>query len=277
MCIRDSSAEVTRGRPDGKLLGGCVPTAGGSDYDCDPFDNGATTATLKFRTVILDAYTDDYPSGDPSVDQGDILNNDVTISGDVLNNANLIPTGNSEADTSAAGLNSAQGSLEKTIYAKNGVACAPQPCSAVQGTPGDTITYRLRYTHPTSDFEQFSMEDFVPLPVFSATEVTSLSNTVCGTPAAGAACLGPADTYHLLSGAVTPAMTTNAANNTVKFTYGNFDDPTNPTSVVDILFTVTIEGDPFADGLYLTNQARSTEGTTQTLSLIHISEPTRPY
>ncbi|MGB4979594.1 MAG: hypothetical protein WBR35_22885, partial [Anaerolineae bacterium] len=38
----------------------------------------------------------------------------------------------------------------------------------------------------------------------------------------------------------------------------------NPTSVVDILFTVTIEGDPFADGLYLTNQARSTEGTTQT-------------
>ncbi|MBK9095774.1 MAG: isopeptide-forming domain-containing fimbrial protein [Anaerolineae bacterium] len=260
----DISAEVTRGRPDGKLLGGCVPTAGGSDYDCDPFDNGATTATLKFRTVILDAYTDDYPSGDPSVDQGDILNNDVTISGDVLNNADLIPTGNSEADTSAAGLNIAQGSLEKTIYAKNGVACAPQPCSAVQGTPGDTITYRLRYTHPTSDFEQFSMEDFVPLPVFSATEVTSLSNTVCGTPAAGAACLGPADTYHLLSGAVTPAMTTNAANNTVKFTYGNFDDPTNPTSVVDILFTVTIEGDPFADGLYLTNQARSTEGTTQT-------------
>ncbi|MBK9230201.1 MAG: hypothetical protein IPO15_04795 [Anaerolineae bacterium] len=59
-------------------------------------------------------------------------------------------------------------------------------------------------------------------------------------------------------------MTTNAANNTVKFTYGNFDDPTNPTSVVDILFTVTIEGDPFADGLYLTNQARSAEGTTQT-------------
>ncbi len=261
----DISAElVTRGWPDGKLIGGCVPTAGGSDYDCDPFDDGATTARLKFRTVILDAYTDDYPSGDPSVDQGDVLNNDVTITGDVLNNANLIPTGNSEADTSAAALNIAQGSLQKTIYAKNGTVCSPQPCSAVQGTPGDTITYRLQYTHPTSDFEQFSVEDFLPLPVFSATEVASFSNTVCGAPAAGAACLGPADTYHTLTGAVTPVRTTNAANNTVKFTYGNFDDPTNPTSVVDILFTVTIEGDAFADGLYLTNQARSTESTTQT-------------
>lgn len=260
----DISAElVTRGRPDGKLLGGCVPAAGGSDYDCDPFNDGATTATVKFRTVILDAYTDIYPSGDPSVDQGDRLDNDVTISGDVLNNADLTPTGNSEADTSAAGLNIAQGSLEKTIYAQNGVACPTQPCTNVQGTPGDTITYRLRYTHPTSDFENFSIEDFLPLPVFSATEVDSFSNTVCGVPAASDACLGPADTYYTLAGAVTPALTTNAANNTVKFTYGDYDNSSHPSSVVDLLFTVTIEGDPFADGLYLTNQARSTEGTTQ--------------
>ncbi|MBK9230202.1 MAG: hypothetical protein IPO15_04800 [Anaerolineae bacterium] len=98
-------------------------------------------------------------------------NNDVTISGDVLNNANLIPTGNSEADTSAPGANIAQGSLEKTIYAKNGVACAPQPCSAVRGRRAIPSPIACG-THPTSDFEQFSMEDFVPLPVFSATEVT---------------------------------------------------------------------------------------------------------
>lgn len=261
----DISAElIARGRPNGQLLGGCVPTAGGSDYDCDPFNDGPTTATLKFRAVIQDQYSDDYPSGDPSVDQGDVLNNDVTVAGDVLNNADLTPTGYNEADTSGAGVTIAQGNLEKTIYAKNGTACSPQPCSNVQVTPGDTVTYRLRYTHPTSSFENFSLTDFLPLPVFNAVEVTGFSNTVCGVPGAGAACLGPADTYHTLSGAVTPALSTNAANNTVKFTYGSYDNPANPTSVVDLLFTVTVQGQPFADGLFLTNQARSVEGTTQT-------------
>ncbi len=259
------SAElVTRGRPNGQLLGGCVPTGGGSDYDCDPYNDGATTATLKFRAVIQDQYSDNYLSGDPSVDQGDILNNSVEASGDVLDNATLTPTGYNEADTSAASVTIAQGNLEKTIYARNGTACSPQPCSNVQVTPGDTVTYRLRYTHPTSSFENFSITDFLPLPVFNATQVTSFSNSICGVPAAGAACLGPTDTYHTLAGAVTPTMTTTAANNTVAFTYGNYDNPTNPTSVVDLLFTVTVQDQPFADGLFLTNQARSVEGTTQT-------------
>ena len=38
--------------------------------------------------------------------------------------------------------------------------------------------------------------------------------------------------------------------------YGDFDDPLDRESVFDILFTVTISDDPFADGLYLTNQLR---------------------
>ena len=218
---------------------------------------------MKFRTVIQDAYTDDYPSGDPSVDQGDRLDNDVTITGAVLNNADLTPTGNSEADTSAAGLNIAEGSLQKTIYAQNGMACATQPCTNVQGTPGDTITYRLRYTLPTSDFENLSLEDFLPLPVFSATEVMSFSNTKCGIPAAGVACLGPADTYNTLPGAVTPTLTRDAANNSLKFTYGDYDNLANAPSMIDLLFTVTVQPEPFGDALYLTNQVRSTEGTTQ--------------
>ncbi|MCS6843285.1 MAG: isopeptide-forming domain-containing fimbrial protein [Caldilineales bacterium] len=260
------SAElVTRGRPNGQLLGGCVPTGGGSDYDCDPYNDGPTTATLRFRAVIQDQYSDDYPSGDPSVDQGDVLNNSVTASGDVLNNADLTPTGSSEDDTSSTSVRIAQGNLQKTIYARNGVACSPQPCSNVQVTSGDTVTFRLRYTHPTSSFENFSITDFLPLPVFNATQVTSFSNAICGVPAAGAACLGPADTYHTLTSPVPPppTMTTSAANNSVAFTYGNYDNPADPSSVVDLLFTVTVQDQPFADGLFLTNQARSVEGTTQ--------------
>ena len=55
---------------------------------------------------------------------------------------------------------------------------------------------------------------------------------------------------------------TDAAGNSVIFTYAAFDDPANTPTTIDILFTVTASNQPFADGLFLTNQARVQEGTT---------------
>ncbi|MFO0953524.1 MAG: hypothetical protein U0835_20705 [Isosphaeraceae bacterium] len=46
------------------------------------------------------------------------------------------------------------------------------------------------------------------------------------------------------------------------FTYPSFKDPNNGTATIDVLFTVTASARPFADGLFLTNQAHLTEGTT---------------
>lgn len=258
----DVSDEMIDRGANGQLLGGCVPTGGGADYDCSPFNDGPTTATLVFRTIIQDDFTDDFPSGDASVDQGDILTNGAIFDGAVLRNSDLTPTGSREDDDTAASVVIARGQLTKTVYAVKDVVCNPQPCSNVQVGPQENVTYRLRYTLPTSDFEDLTLADFMPLPVLDATTVTSFSNTICGVPAAGSACLGPADSYHLLPMAVVPTISTDADANSVSFAYGDYDiDPGQP-SVIDLLITVTVSDGPFADGLFLTNEAHAFEGST---------------
>jgi hypothetical protein len=67
----------------------------------------------------------------------------------------------------------------------------------------------------------------------------------------------------VLGGAgLVPTIASNAAANSLTFNYGDFDDPANSSTQVDILFTVTVSDDPFADGLFLTNQVRQVETST---------------
>jgi large repetitive protein len=258
--FRVSDELVTRGQT-GRLIGGCVPPAGtgGPPPDCT-FNDGATAGMLVFRTIIQDRFTDTYPSGDPPIDSGDRLNNTVTITGDVLNADTLAPTGLAEADTSAAGLAMVFGQLSKTIYARNGVIG-----SATEYAPGDTITYRISYSLAASDFEGLSFIDYLPLPILASGEVTTFDATYDPTgaaPTAGHFKLGPADTYHARPGALNPTLATNAAQNSLSFIYGTYDDPANVPTTIDILFTVTVSNAPFADGLFLTNQVREQDGST---------------
>ncbi len=60
-----------------------------------------------------------------------------------------------------------------------------------------------------------------------------------------------------------------------------FDSPTAPSTVIDLLFTGPQNDDPFADGLYLTNQANAGQDTTQleattrnAIVQIQLTEPT---
>jgi hypothetical protein len=80
------SDELIQRGQTGKMIGGCVPVGGtgGTDPDCDVYNDGETTGQIVFRTTIQENFTDDFPSGDPSVDQGDILVNDVLINGNLL-------------------------------------------------------------------------------------------------------------------------------------------------------------------------------------------------
>ncbi|MEQ8661916.1 MAG: hypothetical protein RLW62_13960, partial [Gammaproteobacteria bacterium] len=137
--------------------------------------------------------------------------------------------------------------------------------------PGQAVTYRIRVEVPTADTENLRLTDFLPLPVFDATDVTSFLATLPppgGVPAAGTAQYGPdhnlnAQTF--LTGAPNdpPGIITDAQNNTVVFDFGTFDAaPPAGTVVVDVLFTVTLLDKPFGDGLFLTNQAVSQFGDT---------------
>ncbi|MFZ5885657.1 MAG: sortase [Chloroflexota bacterium] len=268
LVFRVSNEIIARGQ-DGRLIGGCVPTGGvAGDPSCSGYNDGPTSGRIVYRTVIQQNFTDAYPSGDSSVDQGDTLNNTVNIVGNVLSTLDAsTPTGQAEADSSSAGVSIGRGSLTKSIYAVNGSA----PASPVEVKPGDTVTYRLTYSLPTGDVENLSFDDYLPLPVFhvgdpdengTAGPAWVFDDVISGTaPAAGHAQFGPSDTFRNYS-AIVPAITSDSANNRLNFIYGNFDGPTEQQYIVDILFTVTVSDDPFTDRLYLTNQAHAYEGST---------------
>jgi len=149
--------------------------------------------------------------------------------------------------------------LSESIYAINGATgVGPTPKVAA----GDAVTYRIQYTLPTSNIDNFVLSSFLPLPVFDATTVTSFDNVTGGsTPAIGHAQFGPADTFHALSGIV-PTLASSGSANSLNFNYGTYHDPGQDQTTVDILYTVAVSSQPFADGLFLTNQAHETEGST---------------
>ena len=292
--LRVSDEMITRGQ-SGKLIGGCVPVAGtgGSQPDCNVHNDDATTVTIRLRAVIQNEFTDTYPSGDASVDHGDHIDNAVTVVGNLLSAAdNATVTGQSEADASSTTVNIEFGTLNKSVYAVNGTVCTPctNEVSTVGVNPGDLVTFRLRYTQPSSDFEATTLTDYLPLPLFHANDAdadgaagpawSQDASAPPTPPASGKWKYGPNDSFHSMLGATAPTVASNATNNSVTFSYPQYDDPSNSTSEIDLLFTVTVSSDPFADGLFLTNQARSSEGTTnagvqivETIIQVKINEP----
>ena len=270
------SNELIHRSLDGILLGGCVPSGGGSDTDCDPYNGGATSGTIVFHAIVQEEFTDTYPSGDASVDQGDELGNTVTATGDVLDTSTLVATGATASDGSATNVSIGYGNLSKSILAitngNNGeVTLNP---TSVKVKPGDKVTFRLAYSLPTSDFEDLVITDYLPLPVFDADEMTTTSvedtcddlGYINDVPDAGISCFGSGDDYHDLVGAINPSLTVLSGGNSIIWNYGDYDAASNPDSDIVLVFTVTVTTAPFADGLYLTNQANAVETSTQSNS-----------
>ena len=252
---------VTRGQANGYLIGGCVPTSGtgGADPDCTSYNDGATLGIITFRTTVQEEFSDDYPSGDPSVDQGDQISDNVTADGTVLFNADLGATASIPSEDSAVALTLGHGTLTKSIYAVNGSTTLTNPVTL---SPQDTITFRFQYDLLTSDVEDLEFTDFLPLPVLDADEIITFDDVLDSTiPAAGHVKFGPDDTFRNYSGIV-PTLSVDSLNNSFTLTYGDFDSTANTPTLIDIFFTVTVSNDPFADELYLTNEIFAYEGST---------------
>jgi uncharacterized repeat protein (TIGR01451 family)/fimbrial isopeptide formation D2 family protein len=274
LVVRISDEIRTRGE-SGLLIGGCISLTTPRTVDCGAVNDGPTTVVVRFSAVILENFVLYYPSGDISVDQGDEFHDTATIQGDVLANDDLFtPTGATAGDGSAADFVIGPGSLIKTIYAINGSTSFSTPAEV---KPGDAVTYRIRYTMPVSDEENLALQDYLPLPVFSVTDwngdgapdgpwqfdYVGQQGQPIVIPAAGHANFGPADTFYAYTGnRPLAAFTADAGHNRLSFVYGDFDDPRDQSTTVDLLFTVTVTTEPFADRMYLTNQAHAIEGST---------------
>jgi uncharacterized repeat protein (TIGR01451 family) len=244
-------------------------------YAAGPSSPVAATGRIVFFAKISDQFAFPHP-GDAYVDKEDPITNCVRIGGKVL--TNVVPpampasTGFDAFDDSGTAVSIVGDRLEKTVYMvqrRNALgvfkpACGPGssgPCSNAPGPPqevlpGDLVTYELKKTIPSSDAEKLTVEDWLPRPTYNVTGTTFVNST-CGTLNAGQACLGPSNSL-----TVPPNVTVNAATNGIKFDYGTFDDPTNTPKTIDLLITEAVTNLPFADGLFLTNEAQECESNT---------------
>jgi uncharacterized repeat protein (TIGR01451 family)/fimbrial isopeptide formation D2 family protein len=262
LAFRVSNELITRGRPNGNILGGCIPTSGTATPNCATYNDGATTMRVTYRAIVQDSFTDN-PAGLP-VDLLASLNNTSKVSGNVLNNTTLLPNGNVVQDGGSTGAQLGGPTTEKTIYAIEGVVCSVQPCpfTPLPITNGASVTFRLRYTLPTGDFRGLRLDDYLPLPVFDVADVdgTFTPTVSAAAPAPGYATYGPS---HTLSLSNVLTMSTNITANAVSFVFGPATDALNQPRVVDILFTAPAADRPFVDGLLFSNLLQTQVGNSQ--------------
>lgn len=284
-----SAALVNNGAPDGILRGGYATEPDGEDVPpfWPPTRGVAATGTVVFRTTIPDFYDD--PPG-TRVAQGDSLSNIADIDGSVRDNNAIGTTIGMEDDDTSATVTIPRGEVIKAIYAVNGVI--PPPPGFILA-PGDEVTYSIRYDHPITSFVDFSLSDFLPLPVFRVDDpdadgvpgpawsfnVESAGPARDMPPASGVVELGPDDTFfdYRPFGMVPPpntdvdnppdffsppTLSIDTDANSLSFFYGDFNDPDNMATTIELLFTVTTTDDPMADGLFLTNIVRAFESNT---------------
>jgi len=265
----------------GKLLGASIPEpngTGGSEPDPNAPSPG-TTGTIVFQTKISDSYRVVHTHSGQVV-QGDVMSDGIDISGTLLNFSDLGTTTTTQTDDSKASITLPRGVLTKSVYATDGVH-PPNPASPPLLEPNGTVTFEITYTLPSSDVDGMQIEDFLPLPVLPVpASLTFDGATGAAVPAIGHFSLGPRDTLHTLPGTPTPTVSFDTTANSITFDYGNYKDPGNQFSTVDILFTVQVSTEPFADGLLLTNLAQESEtsetggaATHSAIAQIQLTEP----
>lgn len=249
---------------------------------------GGTRGTVTFLVEIEEDF---LQSGiDQSVDANDPITNDVVISGDVLEPDSAEPgedyggTGGRVEEDSATQIVIEGITTDKSISYVNGIAYDP---AATIISPGDVVTYTFTLELPTGDIEDLILVDYLPLPVYDVGEfgatplfanldelfdatgdpqnlvIDEGSDLIVG----GQIFLGEETDLHFAPEIIaepspwTPTVSSNGNANTLTFDLTTFHAESNTITVADgsytieILVTSTVTNEPFADGLYLTNQA----------------------
>ncbi len=250
-----SQALVNAGAPDGILQGGCSVAP----------DSVPATGTLVFRATIQERFSDTYAPRTPNISEGDQVFNHATIAGSVRDNSDLAITLGAQQDTSANTLTMVIGTLAKTVYAVNGSTALTLP---VRVAPGDAVTYRFTYALPMTDVNSLSLVDYLPMPIFDATSLTTFDPTVnADVPAPGTLKHGPADTFRARTG-LSPSLSTSATSNSFTIAYADFDDPASQPSTLDLLATFVVSATPQADQSLWTNQIRASQQSTNASDVV---------
>ncbi|WP_457668343.1 isopeptide-forming domain-containing fimbrial protein [Thiolapillus sp.] len=172
-------------------------------------------------------------------------NNDTVKARDPLvNSGNILY----ELTAGASGCNN--GSSATTVVHEPSISkeiLNPQPLYQ----PGDTVTFRLSMVIPSGDSDGIVFEDFFPLPVFDV-DTLDITNFGPGHDIRYA----PTDTANL-----TASVSIDSAANSLRFDWAGLNS-NNPPHTIAVDVDMTVQSDPFADGLHLTNLFQGTTENT---------------
>lgn len=213
------------------------------------------SGSITYRVRVLDAFPNAVPSRDASIDERDVFATPALASAETLVPTRFESSNIQTTDTSGTRMQVGSGRLQTSVYAINGVVGG----DLTQAAAGDLVTYRITRSVSSTDIEDLVLNDFLPLPVHSVASLRWVDAE--SKPTAGSVKLGPKDTFHASTG-VTPTLELDTSNNRVSLRYGDVDSEKNQTTVIDLLLTVAIEDKPFADGMWLTQLANATYGSS---------------
>lgn len=242
----------------------------GGKFDGD--DLGGTHGRIVYQSTIDNTFDSPVAPGDAQINHGDHLATAAVIAGTVVR-----PNGDPGADVednTATDVEIASGGLRLEIVGINGAA--GDGSNGI--SPGDTVTYELTYNLGTGDFEHLKLDAFLPKPVFNVGDPDA-----DGTPSGWThGAVGTSGTYPgvgqwvLVDGAGNiidingaTSLSVAAGANGLSFDLGSREDSDNKPTRVVLRFTVRVNDDPFADGLYLTVQAQASENNTPGESTTH--------
>lgn len=277
------SDELIARRLLGLLVGGEIADGGGNPQNLNAPPRGPARGTVVFWVLSKREFSDDFPSGDRSVDQGDVLVNDVPlIQGEFLSTTDLAdgtptPLGTSGSgndvgtDDSRTTITVGSGVQTKTVYAINTTLIPTQGAADTVFSlqAGDRVTYKLTYTLPISRFENLALLDIPPLPVMRVGPAGqyTFDRTFDGSFNPYEIEVAPDDTFFSTFGgfadlAPGATITTNATTNTLTLSFGDFDDPQARATTISLLVTLPVGSESFVRDLFLTNQLRVNQGDT---------------
>ncbi|GGP18860.1 VCBS domain-containing protein [Silvimonas iriomotensis] len=212
------------------------------------FDNtqqGATTGTIHYTVLVNQAYTSSHPQSE--INEGDTLGNSATVSGTLMvDRVNL--TGSTVTDTSSTTSTIGTSNIDIEITGVNGST----PPSSGELNPGDVVTFEMSYDLVTSDYENFTLTAYLPLPLFDLSSINWSQGTGVGTWAIGSG--------NTNAGPVTSVTT--AAGNAVVFHFGDYATAATSGSKIVVTFTLKVGDTPYADQRSLNVLAQSDQTTT---------------
>jgi large repetitive protein len=171
-----NATALANGAVAGDLLG---------DVFADNNNTSLTIGTITFTATVRDQYrvaANGNPATGTKINENDVLDNNVWISGNLIENRggslvtpNLIDTNILNSDISSASTAIKDGNLLTEIYAINGIRIdSPTVAKNSAGqpiiTPGDNVTYRLRYDLTQGDYTDLKLTAYLPDPVFSTSD-----------------------------------------------------------------------------------------------------------